>query len=98
MGYDPDEPRDDKGRWSSSIVDSLKAQLIKKGTPKEKVQDLAVEILQGHGILDAKGELTAKGREREALGHKGRVIDRAARQLGRKPEEIGIQNKRPYVK
>ena len=69
-----------------------------KGKTPEVAHALAIEIGQNHGFLDAKGNLTAKGREREALGHKGRVIDRAARQLGRKPQEIGVQRGRPYVK
>jgi hypothetical protein len=98
MGYDPHEPRDDRGRWSGGIVDSLKAQLRKKGTPDDKVHALAVEIMQGHGLLDSKGELTAKGREREAMGHKGRVIDRTARALGHKPSEVGIRNNKAYVR
>jgi hypothetical protein len=98
MSFDPTQARDDRGRWSAGIVDSLKHQLRAKGTPPDKIPALAVEILQGHGLLDSAGRLTAKGREREAMGHKARVVDRAARMLGRKPEEIGIQNHRPYVK
>jgi len=98
MAFNPNEARDSKGRWSSGIVDSIEHQMKRKGHPPEKAHALAIEIATNHGFLDAKGNLTKLGREREALGHKGRVIDRAARQLGRKPSEIGIQNNRPYVK
>ena len=69
-----------------------------KGKTPEEAHALAIEIATNHGFIDAKGNLTALGKEREALGHKGRVIDRAAKQLGRNPSEIGIQNNRPYVK
>ena len=69
-----------------------------KGQTPERAHALAIEIATNHGFLDAKGNLTALGKEREALGHRGRVIDRTARQLGRKPGEIGFQDNRPYVK
>ena len=69
-----------------------------KGKTPEQAHALAIEIATNHGFLDASGNLTKLGREREALGHKGRVIDRTARQLGRKPSEIGFQDNRPYVK
>ena len=69
-----------------------------KGKTPEEAHALAIEIATNHGFIDAKGNLTALGKEREALGHKGRVIDRAAKQLGRKPSEIGVQNNRAYVK
>jgi hypothetical protein len=78
---------------------SLIHQLQLKGHDPEKAHALAVEIMTNQGTLDPKtGELTALGREREGMGKKARVIDRAAKQLGRKPEEIGIVNRRPYVK
>ena len=98
MGFNPNQPRDSNGQWSSGIVDSIEHQMRAKGNPPEKAHALAIEIATNHGFLDAKGNLTAKGREREALGHKGRVIDRTARALGREPSEIGIQNNRPFVK
>lgn len=81
-------------------MDSLEHQLMKKNNGnRAAAHQLAVEIMTNQGTYDPKtGQLTEKGKAREALGHKGRVIDRAARQLGHKPEEIGIQNKRPYVK
>lgn len=96
--YNPSQARNANGQWSSGIIDSLETQLRAKGNPPDKAHTLAIEIGQTHGFLDAHGNLTAKGRAREALGHKGRVIDRAARQLGRKPEEIGVSKGKPYVK
>ena len=99
MSYSPSQARDPAtGRWSGDIADSLEQHSGRRAMRLTRRHALAIEILQGHGILDAKGELTALGRERQALGHKGRVIDRAARQLGRKPEEITIQHGRPMVK
>lgn len=139
MAYNPDQPRDDHGRWAGGnyakavaqltpaeraalsqklgghalgkavmadlakrgprILTSLESQLaIKRKMSAPAAHQLAVEILTAQGTLNAKGQLTAQGRKREALGHEGRMKDRAARQLGRKPHEIGIQNGRPYVK
>ena len=99
MSYSPSQARDPAtGKWSGDIAHSLEQQLRAKGNAPDKAHALAIEILQGHGILDAKGELTALGRERQALGHKGRVIDRAARQLGRKPEDLRVIGGRAVVK
>lgn len=98
MSFNPTQPRNAKGEWSSGIIDSIEHQIRARGKSPTEAHALAIEIGQNHGFLDAKGDLTAKGKAREALGHKGRVIDRAARQLGRKPEEIGIQRGKPYVR
>lgn len=98
MTFNPNQARDSNGKWSSGIIDSIEHQMRARGKTPEEAHALAIEIGQDHGFLDAKGNLTALGREREALGHKGRVIDRAARQFGHKPSEIGIQNNRAYVK
>ena len=98
MGYNPSQARDSNGKWSAGIIDSIEHQMRAKGKTPEEAHALAIEIATNHGFIDAKGNLTALGKEREALGHKGRVIDRAAKQLGRNPSEIGIQNNRPYVK
>jgi len=101
MAYNETQPRAPDGKWSGGLMDSLEHQLMKKNpnAGRTAAHQLAVEIMTNQGTYDPKtGQLTAKGKAREALGHKGRVIDRAARQLGRKPEEIGIQNKRPFVK
>ncbi len=96
--FNPSQPRNSAGKWSAGIIDSIEHQMLARGETPEKAHALAIEIGQNHGFLDAKGDLTALGREREALGHKGRVIDRAARQLGRKPEELRIEHGRAVVK
>ena len=99
MAYSPNQPRDPStGKWSSGIIDSIEHQMRARGETPVKAHALALEIGQNHGFLDAKGNLTALGREREALGHKGRVLDRAARQLGRKPEDLRIVGGRAVVK
>jgi hypothetical protein len=98
VSFDPTQPRNSDGKWSSSIIDSIEHQMKLKGHGQAKAHDLAIEIGQNHGLIDKQGRLTALGREREALGHKGRVIDRAAQQLGRKPEELNYQRGRAFVK
>jgi hypothetical protein len=98
MGFNPNQARDSNGKWSAGIIDSIEHQMRAKGNTPERAHALAIEIATNHGFLDAKGNLTARGKEREALGHKGRVIDRTARQLGRTPAEIGVKDNRPYVK
>jgi len=96
--YNYNQPRDAHGRWSGGIVDSIEHQMRVKGHPADKAHALAIEIATNHGLIDARGNLTAKGREREAMGHKARVIDRAAKATGHKPSEIGYQNGRAFVK
>lgn len=98
MAYNPSQPRDSSGKWSAGIIDSIEHQMRARGKSPEEAHALAIEIGQNHGFLDAKGNLTDKGREREAMGHKARVLDRAARQLGRKPEEMKIEHGRAVVK
>lgn len=99
MGYNPSEPRDKHGRWSSGLQDSLEHQLRAKGHTPEKANDLAIEIMLNQGLLDPKtGALTAKGEAREAMGRRARRIDRLAKASGHSPDEIGYQNGRAYVK
>ncbi len=99
MAYSPDEPRGPDGKWSSGLMHSLEHQLKLKGTPADKVHSLAIEIMTNQGTLDPKtGGLTAKGREREAMGRAGRRIDRVATQTGHKPEHIAYKGGRAYVK
>lgn len=98
MSYNPNQPRDADGKWSSGIIDSIEYQMRAKGHRPDKAHELAIEIATNHGFIDQQGNLTAKGREREAMGHNARVIDRAARQLGRDPKDFKIQNRKAYVK
>src|SRR3954468_11908183 len=99
MAYDPHQPRDPNGKWSGGYMDSLEHQLRAKGHDGPAAHQLAVEIMTNQGTLDPKtGELTAKGREREAMGRAGRRVDRYASQLGHKPHVIGYRAGRPFVK
>lgn len=101
MPFNPDEPRGADGKWSSGLMDSLVHQLKAKDkslTP-EKARDLATEIMSNQGTLNRHtGELTPLGKMRENLGRAGRRIDRAAKQLGRHPSELGYKHGKPYVK
>lgn len=99
MAYSPDQPRDADGKFSSGLMDSLKHQLRAKGTPPEKLHELAVEIMVNQGRLDPKtGLLTALGREREAMGRAARRVDRVAKQTGHKPEHIAYKGGKAFVK
>lgn len=99
MAYHPDEPRGPDGKWSSGLMHSLEHQLKAKGTPPEKVHELAVEIMANQGTLDPKtGLLTAKGQEREDMGRRARRIDRVAKQTGHKPENIAYKGGKAFVK
>jgi hypothetical protein len=91
MSYNPSQPRDQKGKWTEGIVDSLERQLRTKGHAPVAAHQLAIEILTNQGTLDSAGNLTAKGRDRERMGRAERAKDRAARQLGRKPTEMAYQ-------
>jgi hypothetical protein len=98
MGFNPDEPRAADGKWSKTIVDSLTHQLKAKGHAGPKATELAKEILQNRGLMNPNGSLTPLGQVREDMGRKARRIDRAAKQLGRHPHELGYKGGKPYVK
>jgi hypothetical protein len=68
-----------------SMVDRLTRQLEAKGVPGARAE--AVAHLREHGVIDAAGRLTAKGRSRTAMGPAGRAKDRAAQQTGHKKSE-----------
>lgn len=61
------------------IVDRLISQLEAKGHDGQKAEEIAVEHLTKSGILDQRGQLTALGQERQAMGADGRAKDRAAK-------------------
>jgi hypothetical protein len=97
--FRPDQPRDKDGQWSGGLMDSLEHQLRAKGHDPAKAHELAVEIMTNQGTLDPKtGQLTAKGREREAMGRAGRRVDRMAQQTGRDHKEIDYRGGRARVK
>lgn len=98
MSYNPSQPRDTSGKWSSGLQDSLEHQLRAKNHSPDRARELAIEIMQGQGTLDKQGNLTALGREREAMGRQARRVDRHARQTGHDPSEIGYQRGRTFIK
>ena len=61
------------------LVDRLAAQTGSKG--------MAVALLKKRGHMDAKGNLTAKGKERDRMTAGERAKDRAAKDSGGKPSD-----------
>ncbi len=61
----------------NSLIDRLAAQVRSKS--------FAISLLKKRGDLTPSGELTAKGRERNAMTAEERAIDRASKESG-KPE------------
>lgn len=59
----------------NQIVDRLTAQVGNR--------ELAYEILQKNGLMNANGKLTAKGLARNAMTAEERAIDRAAKRSGK---------------
>lgn len=92
--------RDYHGRFTHGIVDSLEAQLRKKGHGPNEARSMAIEILTERGHLDKEGNLTEFGLHRQSLGREERRKDVAARQLGRKPEHMAYDKRtgKAYVK
>lgn len=64
------------------IFDRLVSQLKAQGMGELKAKDVATMTPTRNGILDDDGNLTAKGRERQAMGPDGRAKDRAAKASG----------------
>ena len=58
----------------------LTRQLAARGVDNAK--GMAMALLHKRGDVDAKGNLTAHGKERQALGAAGRAKDRAAKASG----------------
>lgn len=84
----PNQPRAKDGKFTHSLVESLEGQLRQKGHPQLAAHQLAIEILTNQGSLDAAGNLTAHGRERERMGREGRAKDRLAAQTGHNPAHL----------
>ena len=59
----------------NSLVDRLAAQVRSKS--------FAIALLKKRGDLTASGELTAKGRKRDAMTAEERAIDRASKESGK---------------
>lgn len=99
MAFDPTQPRDPNGQWSSGLMDSLEHQLRAKGHAAPAAHQLAIEIMTNQGTLDPNtGKLTAKGQEREDMGRSGRRIDRHARNTGNRPEQLVYKAGKVHVK
>lgn len=60
-------------------------QLLDRLAAQVGDRDMAVGILQKRGMMDAQGNLTEKGKERNAMTAEERALDRAAKGSGRKP-------------
>lgn len=48
---------------------------------------MAAALLKKRGQMNADGELTQKGKKRQALGNDGRAKDRAAKRSGKKASD-----------
>lgn len=67
------------------IEDRLTRQLAAKGT--KNARGMAIALLKKQGTLSSSGDLTAKGKQRQAMGADGRAKDRAAKASGHKPSD-----------
>lgn len=67
------------------LLTRLTRQLASKGVKGAK--SMATSLMKKNGQLDAKGQLTAKGKKRQALGKDGRAKDRAAKYSGNKASD-----------
>jgi hypothetical protein len=97
MAFNPNELRDERGRWAAGMVDRLHKIMEAKGVPNARAE--AVAHLQKSGVLHPGTEtLTPLGVERSHMGPAERMKDRAARQLGRHRSEMKIVNGKARVK
>lgn len=76
------------------LLDRLTQQLQAKGMPIGKARAIATTQLQKHGSLKpGTNELTMKGKSRQAMGAKGRAIDRAAKYSGKPAQKFVYSSK-----
>jgi hypothetical protein len=76
------------------ILERLVGQLEAQGKDKKSAFAIATSELQKAGDLKpGSQELTPKGAQRQAMGAAGRAKDRAAKRLGRSPEEFNYSKK-----
>ena len=68
-----------------AIVERLKRQLSARGV--KDAMSMAYALAHKHGLINKSGELTAKGKKRQAMGAVGRAKDRAAKANGGKPND-----------
>lgn len=63
-------------------------QLVDRLTAQIGDRDTAMAVLRKRGQMDAKGELTALGRQRDQMTAQERALDRAHRQTGRPVQDF----------
>jgi hypothetical protein len=63
---------------AGQLIDRLAAQVGSK--------DMAMDILQKRGHVDAKGNLTAAGKVRDSMTAEERALDRASKKQERPPK------------
>lgn len=68
-----------------AIFERLKRQLASRGV--KGAAGMAMALLKKRGQVNSKGELTSKGKKRQALGNAGRAKDRAAKKSGRSSKD-----------
>jgi hypothetical protein len=66
---------------TSKLQTRLTRQLAARGV--KGASGMAVALLKKDGNMDQSGKLTAKGRERQAMGADGRAKDRASKVSGK---------------
>lgn len=54
---------------------------------------MAAALLKKRGQMDNKGNLTAEGKKRQAMGNDGRAKDRAAKRSGKKASAYKYNSK-----
>lgn len=69
----------------SALHERLTRQLASRGV--KNASGVAMALLKKRGQANSKGELTAEGKRRQALGNDGRAKDRAAKRSGGKPSD-----------
>lgn len=74
-----------------SIIKRLTRQLAAKGN--DNAEEMAIGLLKKAGNLDSKGNLTAKGKKRQAMGNDGRAKDRAAKASGHSAKDYNYDPK-----
>lgn len=73
------------------IVERLTRQLAAKG--HKDAEGMAIARLKEYGVLDESGNLTAYGKERDAMTPGDRAIDRASKRSGRPASEYAYDER-----
>lgn len=73
------------------LLTRLTRQLSSRGV--KGAAGMAAALLKKRGQMDGKGNLTAKGKKRQALGNDGRAKDRAAKRSGRSAKDYNYNSK-----